>query len=159
MKLGCKKTPLRQSYYCQDHIKLKEKHAFKYRNDTIFINLEEIVVKRGRIKQSDLIIYDAYVDQYDNLLLLVDYSKEEAGSYFWVSAKQISAAKIESYSEQLRQLMNTSYLQDLSCNSTKIFTLPCNKKTRTVGIWLACYTCGLIASYRVDSFLKCIKLP
>jgi len=34
------------------------------------------------------------------------------------------------------------------CYSTKKFTLPCNKKTRTVGIFLAVYDCGLIASYK-----------
>ncbi len=132
---------------------IKEKHAFRYRGKTIYINLEDIKIKRGKLKSSDLKIHDAYVDQYDNLLLLVDYGEELAtnseGCHFWISSKQISASKIESYSDQMNKFVDTNNPEKLLCNTTKLYTLPCNKKTRTVGIFLACYTCGLIASYKV----------
>jgi hypothetical protein len=149
--LGCKKTPLRNSYYCENHIKYKTKFAFKYKNGTVYIDLEDIVVRKGKIKKNELIIYDAHVDQYDNLLLLVDYGEKEVDSYFWITSKQIEASKIEKYTEQMKKVLHLSTIDGLSCNSTKIFTLPCNKKSRTVGIWLGCYSCGLIGSYKVRS--------
>jgi len=42
----------------------------------------------------------------------------------------------------------TSYKEKSDCNNSKKFTLPCNKKTRTVSIFSAVYDCGLIASYK-----------
>jgi len=156
LKLGCKKTPLRKSYYCENHIKYKEKYAFKYRNGTIYIDLDDIVVRKGKLRKNELVIYDAYVDQYDNLLLLVDYGEKENDIFFWITSKQIEASKIDKYIEQMKNVFDLNTTDGLSCNSTKIFTLPCNKKTRTVGIWLGCYTCGLIGSYKVKPCLYLI---
>ncbi len=83
--------------------------------------------------------------------MLVDYGEKEVDSYFWITSKQIEASKIEKYTEQMKKVLHLSTIDGLSCNSTKIFTLPCNKKSRTVGIWLGCYSCGLIGSYKVRS--------
>ena len=147
--MGCINTPERTSYYCKEHIKIKQKYAFKFMDGTVYLNLEDISIKKGKIKDKNLKIHDAYIDQYDNLLFLVNYGENDVVSHFWITSKQITASKIENYSEQLKNILNITSIDDLKCNSTKIFTLPCNKKTRTVGIWLACYTCGIIASYKV----------
>lgn len=91
-------------------------------------------------------VYDSYVDQDDNLLYLVDYNEEiiDKNNIFWVSYKQIQASKVASYLDQIKQLMNV----DQTCNSSKMLTLPCIKKNRTVGVFLGCYNCGIIASYK-----------
>lgn len=104
---------------------------------------------KGKIKQNDLQIHDAHIDQNDNLLLLVDYKNDLDASFFWISSKQMSSARIESYSRNLEAFLHLKSTDNLACNSTKIVTLPCDKKTRTVGIFLACFNCGLIASYKV----------
>lgn len=59
--------------------------------------------------------------------------------------KQIRQSKIDSFIELLH---NFEYLDKHGCSSSKILTLPCLKKTRTVGIYLACFNCGIIAACR-----------
>ena len=37
---------------------------------------------------------------------------------------------------QLQSSINNDIQNDIICNSSKLYTLPCNKKCRTVGIFL-----------------------
>jgi len=77
---------------------------------------------------------------------LVDYSDDLTGSFFWVTSNQIMATKVEDYIEQLK-----NFKKDVepSCSSSKLFlTIPCVKKTRTVGMFLSCFNCVIIAGYR-----------
>ena len=46
----------------------------------------------------------------------------------------------------MKQLRSFSKNED--CNCSKDFTLPCNKKSRTTGVLLSVYNCGIIASYK-----------
>ena len=111
----------------------------------------------GKLKKEGLIIHNAWVDQNDNTLLLVSYSDKINSSkiedFFWVSAKQISSSKINEYTNQLKELEisnnNLFNKNDPDCNSSKLFTLPCEQKCRTVGIFLGVYNCGIIGSYKV----------
>jgi len=107
------------------------------------IDISKITAKRGKIKNEGLTIHDTFVDKNDVLLLLVDYT--EIMSHFWVTSKQIMASKIESYIEQLKDFQQHD---KLTCNSSKLYTLPCLKKTRTVGMFLGCFNCGIINGYR-----------
>ncbi len=79
--------------------------------------------------------------------------------FFWVSAKQISSSKIIEYTNQLKEheISNNNFFNknDPDCNSSKLFTLPCEQKCRTVGIFLGVYNCGLIGSYKVINFNFC----
>lgn len=151
LKLGCKKTPERGSYYCLQHLKNKEKQAFRFNDSTIYIDPEEIKITRGKIQNNNLVIHDAYVDRHDNVLLLVNYpgQMKDKNNFFWISNKQLAASKIEKYINQLKELLNLKSINNITCNSTKIYTLPCPKKARTVGIFLAVNNCGIIGSYKV----------
>ena len=109
------------------------------------------------LKKTGLVINDAWIDQNDNLLYLVNYQESyksiKSEDFFWVSSKQLGAAKINEYNNQLQSSINNDIQNDIICNSSKLYTLPCNKKCRTVGIFLACYNCGIIASYKVIIFV------
>lgn len=109
--------------------------------------MEDIIIKRGKIRNESLIIHDAYIDAEDRILLLCDYNDcQKENSFFWVSSKQIQASKIENYIDQLKHLTDKN--ESISCNSSKKYTLPCNKKSRTVGVFLAVFNCGIICSYK-----------
>ncbi len=81
-------------------------------------------------------------------MFLVDYGESDnfLDSYFWVTEAQICASEVRNYIEQLKNFLGPG--ERYECSSSKKFTLPCKKKTRTVGIFLAVYDCGLIASYK-----------
>lgn len=112
----------------------------------MYIDLITIKPRIGRIKSENLIIYDAFIDRQDTLLLLVNYSDAINEVYFWVTSKQIMATKINSYVEQLKTFQKKD--NEITCSSSKMYTLPCVKKTRTVGMFLSCYNCGIISGYR-----------
>ena len=116
--------------------------SFRYRDKSIKIDLDTISPKIGKIKKENLIIHDTFVDQNDNLLLLVDYSDLDSG-FFWITRNQILSSKVENYIKQLKTFQDED---QSACNSSKLFPLPCEKKSRTVGIFLACYNCGPIIS-------------
>ena len=137
---------MRGSFFCELHKSIANKQAFKYRSKTLFIDLTTIKPKIGRIKSENLVIHDAFIDRHDTLLLLADYSDEMNEVYFWVTSKQIMATKINSYIEQLKNFQKKD--NEVTCNSSKIYTLPCVKKTRTVGVFLSCFNCGIISGYR-----------
>jgi len=139
------KTPLQGSFFCSDHKLIGDKCRFRYRKKTILLDLNSIKPKIGRIKYESLVIHDSFVDRNDNVLLLVDYSDDTAGTFFWVTSNQITATKVETYIEQLKNFKKDV---DPSCSSSKTYTLPCVKKTRTVGMFLSCFNCGIIAGYR-----------
>ena len=107
------------------------------------IDITTIKIRIGKIKNDGLVIHDAFIDKNDIVLLLVDY--KDSNSFFWISSKQILASKVESYIDQLKAF---EYEDSRSCNSSKLYTLPCLKKTRTVGMFLACLNCGVISGYR-----------
>lgn len=107
------------------------------------IDITTIKTRIGKIKNEGLVIHDAFIDKNDILLLLVDY--KDSNSFFWISSKQILASKVESYIDQLKAF---EYEHRRSCNSSKLYTLPCLKKTRTVGMFLACLNRGVISCYR-----------
>ena len=146
VKIGCIKTPMRGSYFCEKHQGTEQTHRFKYKNGTaVVVALEAIKAKVGKIKSENLIIYDAFIDKNDTLLLLVNYSDSES-EFFWVTQKQIKASKVVSYIEQLKMFEKPTNFNP--CSSSKKYTLPCNKKARTVGMFLGVYNCGIIVSFK-----------
>ncbi len=110
-------------------------HNFNYRDKKIAFYLEDIEIKKGKLKSQKLKIYDSFVDIYDNLLLLVDYEEEiknnEPPPCFWVTAKQISGNKITAYVDKLREYLSKNHTETSSCNSTKVilFSLHCSDPT------------------------------
>lgn len=134
---------MRKSYFCEAHKNSEQKKAFRYRDSTVYIDLNSIKPRVGQIKKENLIIYDSFIDKNDDLLLLVNYSNVKT-DYFWVTKKQIQASKVDAYIEQLALLIPSDYL----CNSSKLLVLPCIKKSRTVGLFLGVYNCGIIISYK-----------
>ena len=126
---------------------MEKAQAFRYRNNsTVYINLDEIKPRQGNIKKEGLIIYDAFVDLEDRLLLLVNYQDSNDHSLFWVSESQIKSSNVAAYIKQLENFETRDF--DQACNSTKIYTLPCKKKARTVGMFLGCFNCGIIVSFK-----------
>lgn len=63
-----------------------------------------------------------------------------------MSEKQIIASKVNDYIEQLKSFERKN--KNSTCSSSKKYTLPCAKKARTVGVFLAVYNCGIIIGYK-----------
>ena len=138
---------MRGSFFCEAHKMIDNKQTFRYRNKTILFDLNTIKPKIGKIKNENLIIYDSFINQSDVLLLLVNYSNLNSDP-FWVTSVQIQASKVDNYIDQLKAFQKDDKLLSKECNSSKQYTLPCDKKTRTVGLFLGCFNCGIIVSYR-----------
>jgi len=137
---------MRGSYFCEKHQGTEQNQRFMYKDGTsVEIALDDIKPRVGRLKSDNLIIYDAFIDKNDNLLLLVNYTESE-DSFFWVTKNQIKASKIDSYIEQLKKFEKKSETSE--CSSSKKYALPCNKKSRTVGMFLGVYNCGIIVSFK-----------
>jgi hypothetical protein len=99
-------------------------HFFNYRDGKISFYLEDIEIRRGKLKIQKLKIYDSFVDIHDNLLLLVDYEEEikdnEPPPCFWITSKQISGYKITAYVDKLKEFLSKDFTETSSCNTTKV---------------------------------------
>lgn len=113
---------------------------FRY-DDRIFLcNLSQIkcsfshtLANKNKIK-----IYDSFIDKNDKVLYLVDYSDKNP---FWATENQIP------FSIRNRFIKSLKFNDDL-CNTNKAFTLPCNKKLRTVGVFAGVYNCGIVCGFK-----------
>ena len=71
-------------------------------------------------------------------MYLVDCSDN---SPFWATENQIPNSILKSF-------LTESQKNNISCKTLKSFALPCDKKSRTVGEFLAVYNCGIICGFR-----------
>lgn len=145
IKIGCIETPERGSYFCKKHNSFNKFRKFKYRETTLMINIEEIKPRLGRMKNKGLVIHDIFINQDDINLFLVDYEDSHQNSWFWATEKQIQSVNVKAYLEQISKFKDEYDTIFRNCKATYA---PCYKKSRTVGIFLACYNCGIIANYK-----------
>ena len=86
-------------------------------------------------------IHDSFVDQDDRLLFLISY-KNEPENIFWLTENQLSAAKRLDFTEVMKEATK------IKVDGSKLFTLPCEKKARTVGLFVGMTNCGMIINFR-----------
>ncbi|CAF1017018.1 unnamed protein product [Brachionus calyciflorus] len=139
-KIGCLNSPLRNSYYCKSHSSVDEKMTFNYEDKQFKCNVSQIKCRQpGRLEGKNLKIHDSFIDHNENLFYLVNYDYEDP---FWAGEKQIPHSVIDNFLSNLKRDIIDS------CNSMKKFTLPCEKKNRTVGVFLATFNCGIVCGFK-----------
>ncbi|CAF0844130.1 unnamed protein product [Brachionus calyciflorus] len=137
IQIGCPNTPLKGSYYCEEHSTIDQKVLFKYGDKYIKCNLSQVQPKSGRVSTENLIIYDSFVNKKDHVLYLVS---NDSNNPFWVTENQIPKVYIENFLKKNHDQEN--------CQTLKSLCMPCEKKNRTVGEFLAVFNCGIICGFR-----------
>lgn len=131
---------MRGSFYCQQHSTSDEQLTFKYADKQLKCNVSQIKCKQpGKLQEQNLIIHDSFIDQNDKIFYLVNYENKDP---FWAGEKQIPSNVLNFY------LTNLKSVDTETCNSMKKFTLPCEKKVRTVGVFLATFNCGIVIGFK-----------
>lgn len=136
--IGCPKTPLRKSYFCEEHYSVDPKLSFKFNQSIFQCNLSQIQPKKGNFSTNNLTIYDSFINSKDVILFLVGFQDSNP---FWVTENQLQKNLIEKF------LMTENDL-NLTCRTLKIHSFPCEKKSRTIGEFLAVFNCGIICGFR-----------
>ncbi|CAF1047938.1 unnamed protein product [Brachionus calyciflorus] len=84
IEIGCLNTPIRGSYFCEEHKKLDPNFKFRYGEKFFQCNLSQIKQKNGIISKQKLKIYDSFLNNKDQIFYLVDYQDD---CPFWISEK------------------------------------------------------------------------
>ena len=166
------------------HLNVGDAHACRYKGKTIYFKLNDIKPKigpihyvllffnkirfecrfisnyllifhLGRIRSLNLVIHDSYVTQDDVLLFLVDYNEypDDGKKLFWVTMKQIQASQVNSYIDQMKLFINNENF----CNSSKLLTLPCEKKTEPLWFFLLATIVELLFLIKKYSVMKLLR--
>lgn len=91
--------------------------------------------------QDKIRIYDCFTTNNDEKYFLVDYLDNDP---FWASENQLSRSKVDHFTSN-----PNLYLSRCFWDSKKNTVIePCDRKSKTDGIFLGCYNCNVIASFR-----------
>ncbi|CAF1057275.1 unnamed protein product [Brachionus calyciflorus] len=136
---GNLKVPLLNNYLCSDHKNLDPQLSFNYRNTLYKCLASQISLKQfGRlVDRNDLVIYDVFESNKGDYYL-VDYNDE---CPFWASKAQVPAEIIEKYEKKQNKPLSFSKNQ-------KNYIEVCKNKDKTDGVFLDCYNCNIIASFK-----------
>jgi len=144
--LNCPETPERNSYYCKIHLNETTQLPFQIDGDTKYIDLNDIKPKRAEsINENmrvNMKIQDVFQDKNDNILYLVSFNKQ----YFWLNESDVPKQQLHQFLSFWKHAEQTK-MEENSCKIRKESDYPCNFKTRTKGLLLAVYNCGIIAAY------------
>ena len=146
IKIGCINTPERSSYFCKDHSGSKLK--FFYKQCFVEISEKQIVKKNiNRISEKMNKIWDIYIDDNDVSLYLCEFENNKT---YWITEDDIKLSYLQDYYRFKKELeiKFKNELTDLSCNTLKKITFPCEIKCKTRGLFVSAYNCGIINGYR-----------
>ncbi|CAF1002029.1 unnamed protein product [Brachionus calyciflorus] len=138
IRIGCVKTPERGSYFCKDHINFSDLLFFNIDNKSISYNASQIKpskIDKNRIKK----IHDCFYTQDDEMLFLVELDNSNLE---WIDESYLNNEEIQRFCDEKHP--NN---EDLSCQTLKS-KAPCIFKTRTKGIAISAFNCGIINGYR-----------
>ena len=149
IQTGCINTPMRNSYFCQEHMIVEPSLNF-------YINDKLTPIRLSSIKQSkELILYKKFVNIHDvfcenesnksNILYLVE---TEEKNFYWLKKDQIASSLLDKFMEKLSGRSNLDVFNEISCNTNKDFKTPYDCKTRTKGLLISSYNCGIVNGYR-----------
>ncbi|RNA24790.1 hypothetical protein BpHYR1_001525, partial [Brachionus plicatilis] len=143
IQIGCPNTPLKNSYFCEKHAEEDPKFNFKYKDGIYQCCLSQIKLKKGRIfSHQSIQIHDLF-DHQEGIFFLCDYSNEKIP--FWVSENQLNKSEVDQFMKIRKANCNQ---ENIEYNSSSKLTEPCNHKSKTDGIFLGCYNCNIIASFK-----------
>ena len=145
---SCPETPAPNSFFCHLHVNIEYNLPFEIDGETIFINVKDIkptcTDKLKHVEIDKVKIHDTFLDEKDRLLYLLTYNKK----IFWLEESRIPIDVLNNF----LLLWKNSYVSESSesCNIRKDIDsdIPCKNKTRTKGVLLAVYNCGIIGSYK-----------
>jgi hypothetical protein len=140
IKIGCLETPMRGSYFCKNHSYIQEIVHFNVNGQKWPFDARAIKSEvKGRIgKNVKVKIHDYFENHSGNIYYLVTISESDDNP-FWATENQIPLELIEEYNQKKPKV-------ELSCLTKK--TIKCVKKTRTQGILISAFNCGIICGFR-----------
>ena len=145
--VSCPKTPTRNSYYCDEHANSETSLPFNIDNRTEYIKINDIqCTPSTNIKESlkdSMKIHDAFLDKDDKILYLVSY----AGKFVWLNEESLPKETLGSFLSYWNSSQEKEATES-TCTVRKDMDYPCNNKTRTKGVLLAVYNCGIIGGYQ-----------
>lgn len=118
---------------------MDSKLKFKFGDKFFECNIDNIKPNTGKPEHEKLKIYDCFINKNEKVLYLVGY---EQFLPFWASENQLSKEAREQFDRK------NNFGEGIDCKTLKCLSYPCDKKTRTVGEFLAVYNCGIICGFR-----------
>ncbi|CAF1087177.1 unnamed protein product, partial [Brachionus calyciflorus] len=140
VSVGCVKTPERDSYFCYDHRDSSRYIFFTVEDKTLSFHIDQI--KPDNVFENKISkIHDCFYTREENYLFLSELTNNKL---VWVTENQIDATLFEDF---FRKKNSFADKLDLECQTLKSKTL-CDFKTRTKGILISAFNCGIVTGYR-----------
>jgi hypothetical protein len=145
--LSCPETPVRKSYYCEAHINEDKNLDFMIDGKAISINLQDIkptcMRKLKKVGKNDMKIHDTFLDENGTVLYLVTCG----GKLYWLEEKNIDKEILVNFLSFWGQ--SNAKDSESICKIRKDLdnSFPCKNKTRTKGVLLGVFNCGIIGAY------------
>lgn len=119
---------------------------FYIESKIVHINVSEITAARKEFIQahSPYTIHDCFVNQENDLLFLAIGEKKET---FWIIESDVPKSSMEEFFNLYENRKDKTLLSDTKCMIRKEDAIPCMKKTRTTGVMLAVYNCGIVCGF------------
>ena len=144
--VSCPNTPERGRFFCKDHNSESVSRPFNVEDKVTYLKVNEIKVAKIKFiqKNSPYTIHDCFVNQDNELLFLAIGEKKEI---FWINESDVSKTCMNEFLNIYDKRKDHIMLSYTRCMVRKEHTIPCMKKTRTTGVVLAVYNCGIICGF------------
>jgi hypothetical protein len=139
-------TPERNSYFCKIHLNEDISLPFKINEETIYLDVRNILPSLPREYVNDTTtahIHDCFVNQDDQILYLLKQNKK----IFWLQEHDIPREKLRAFLS-VWKISEERSMTETCCRVRKELDIPCTKKTRTKGVLLAVFNCGIVGAYK-----------
>ncbi len=149
-------TPCQNSYYCEKHMKSELSLFFNINGSRTSIKIDSIVPIKVHtssvLKIHDVYCADEESEKYipESALFLVELKSKKIAwvNNLSVTKEHLDLFKNEILDNEIKSIHSKQYANEILCNTNKEERFPCANKTKTRGILLATYNCGIIVSYR-----------
>ena len=156
IKTGCLETPCKNSYYCEKHRSSEFSLFFNIKGERISIKIDSIlpikVHSSSVIQIHDVYCADEESEEYipRTALFLVQLKSNKVA---WVNRGSVTKYHLDMYRNEMIQkeinsVQKKQVAAEILCDTNKEERFPCYSKTKTRGIMLATFNCGIITGYR-----------
>jgi hypothetical protein len=154
-QVGCGNTPERNSYYCKDHNLVDELYLFNCGKTKIRYSLSQI--KESKIDRRSVkikVIHDSFQlnDDHGTQLYLVELLNDK-NEIVWVNKTKVTEAQLKDFQTMLENVSKDDVYDEVSCNTNKEIGVPFDSKSRTKGVLISSFNCGIINGFK-ELFIK-----
>jgi hypothetical protein len=150
--IGCIKSPVKESLFCNLHDKKHAKLHFLINNSIVEIDHSSITASKCK---DAICIHDCYrkvkknskKDEDDELLYLTEVNSSER-KYLWVREEDVPAEMLREFQEKYNSRLQVALNNGVSCYSNVDFKQFIGFKEQTVGVLISIYNCGVVSGYR-----------